>query len=173
MAHIVGHAVDHALEGDRVPPGLPVFEGELVDRGQEKLSESREVEPVPQRLHGETGIGGDDLAFPRLRVGVQNDPGDGIYLDVGVVVPDGVDDTLGELFVAVAHEEALERGRAHGFVAVFPEARCAPQQGDLAEVMGKGGGDAGGDEELVSAQIALGPGREAPCPYLKYAKTSS
>ena len=152
---MVGHAVDHALEGHRVPRACRFLMVSWLTAGRRSSANLREVEPVSQRLHGEPGIGGDDLLFPRLRVGVQDDPGDGINLDIGVVIPDGVDDALGELFVAVADEEALQRGRAHRFVAVLPEARRAPQRGDLAEVMGEGGGDDGGDEELVSAQIVL------------------
>ena len=124
--------------------------------GRRSSANLREVEPVFQRLHGEPGIGGNDLVFPRLGVGVQDDPGDGIDFDVGMVIPDGVDNALGELFVAMADEEALQRGRAHRFVAVFPEARRAPQRGDLAEVMGEGSGDDGGDEELVPPEIVLG-----------------
>jgi hypothetical protein len=46
VAHVIGHGVNHALEGHRVPPGLPVLDSEPVNIGQEKLGEFGEVEPI-------------------------------------------------------------------------------------------------------------------------------
>ena len=71
------------------------------------------------------------------------------FLGTGVVEADGGNDGLREDFVSMGRQHLLQLDLSNVFVGVFPAGGRPPQRIDFPYVVAKGGGDDGGEQEIV------------------------